>query len=173
MALRTLTIRGVPDPTLRSLRARAAANRRSLNSELLVLLEQSVRTPTERLGEIRASTAVREVVTPYRTPARSKGKRSPPVPHDAGALADVCRRFSIRRLSLFGSLARGEARSDSDLDLIAEFEPGMTPGLGIIAVAEALRPVFGGRRVDLVTPRGLSPALRDRILAEAVPLHGA
>jgi predicted nucleotidyltransferase len=49
----------------------------------------------------------------------------------------------------------------------------MTPGLGIMAIAEALRPVFGGRRVDLVTRRGLSPRFLDRVLAGAVTLHGA
>ena len=59
------------------------------------------------------------------------------------------------------------------MDLVVEFEPGMTPGLAIETVAEALRSVLGGRRVDLVTRRGLSPRLRERILATAVPLHGA
>jgi predicted nucleotidyltransferase len=41
-----------------------------------------------------------------------------------------------------------------------------------MSVEEALRPLFGGRRVDLVTARGLSPGLRERIQAEAVPLYG-
>lgn len=55
---------------------------------------------------------------------------------------------------------------------MVEFEAGHTPGLGIVAVEEALRPVFGGRPVDLVTRRGLRPALRAQILAEAATLHG-
>ncbi|MDH3498438.1 MAG: nucleotidyltransferase family protein [Gemmatimonadota bacterium] len=88
-------------------------------------------------------------------------------------LAAVCRRHHIRWLAMFGSAARGEARPESDVDLVVEFEPGMTPGFGIVRVAEALRPAFGGRPVDLVTRRGLSPRLRERILADAVPLHGA
>ena len=77
------------------------------------------------------------------------------------------------RLALFGSQARGDARFDSDIDVLVDFEPGMTPGLGIVTAAEALRPVLGGRRVDLVTRRGLRPALLERILATSVPLCGA
>ena len=59
-------------------------------------------------------------------------------------------------------------------DALAEdFEPGMTPGLGIETVALALQPAFGGRRVDLVTRRGLAPRLRAQIVATEVPLYGA
>jgi hypothetical protein len=89
------------------------------------------------------------------------------------ALAAVCRRHHIRWLAVFGSHARGDARPESDVDVVVDFEPGMTPGLGIVRVAEALRSVFGGRRVDLVTRRGLSPRLRGRVLATALVLYGA
>jgi uncharacterized protein len=92
---------------------------------------------------------------------------------DREALARVCRQHRIRWLAVFGSHARGEARPDSDVDVVVEFAPGATPGLGIIRVADALGPVFGGRRVDLVTRRGLAPRLRDRILSEARELHAA
>jgi hypothetical protein len=85
----------------------------------------------------------------------------------------VCRRHHIRWLAVFGSHARGDARPESDVDVVVDFEPGMTPGLGIVRVAEALRSVFGGRRVDLVTHRGLSPRLRGRVLATALVLYGA
>jgi predicted nucleotidyltransferase len=53
----------------------------------------------------------------------------PPLFSDAQALASLCRRHRIRRLSLFGSTERGAARSDSDVDLLVEFEPGGKPGL--------------------------------------------
>ncbi|MBI4419406.1 MAG: nucleotidyltransferase domain-containing protein [Gemmatimonadetes bacterium] len=98
-----------------------------------------------------------------------------PIPDavDRDALETVCRRHHIRSLAVFGSHAKGNAGPDSDVDVVVDFEPGMTPGLGIETVAEALRPVLGGRRVDLVTRRGLSPRLRERILATAVPLYGA
>jgi uncharacterized protein len=92
---------------------------------------------------------------------------------DRDALAAVCRRYHICWLAVFGSHARGDARANSDVDVVVEFEPGRTPGLGIVRVADALRPMLGGRRVDLVTRRGLAPRLRDRILAEARELYAA
>jgi hypothetical protein len=45
------------------------------------------------------------------------------------ALAKVCKKHRIQRLALFGSVLKGRARSDSDIDLLVEFEPGATPGL--------------------------------------------
>jgi predicted nucleotidyltransferase len=107
-------------------------------------------------------------------PGSVREKSRAPYPAVPGpALEQVCRRHHIRWLAAFGSWARGQARPESDVDLVAEFEPGLTPGFAIMSVEDALRPMFGGRRVDLVTARGLSPGLRERIQAEAVPLYGA
>ena len=166
MRHRTVTIRGIADTTLRRLRARAEANRRSLNGELLVILERTItdqgNSPPALVREAAAQPAARQP-----RPATSLADTV-----DRDALATVCRRHHIRSLALFGSHARGEARPDSDVDVVVEFEPGMTPGLGIVTVAEALRSVLGGRRVDLVTRRGLAPRLRERVLATAQPLYG-
>lgn len=164
MPARTLTIRGVPETTLRALRAAATANYRSLNGELLAILARAA-APSGVPGRVREP-------APASYPATSPGRRAGKLEIDGKALAGVCRRFHIRRLALFGSHARGDARPDSDVDLVVDFEPGMTPGFAMTAVAEALQPAVGGRRVDLVTRRGLRPAIRDRIDAEAVPLHG-
>jgi predicted nucleotidyltransferase len=92
---------------------------------------------------------------------------------DRSALEDVCRRHNIVWLAVFGSLARGDARADSDVDVVVDFAPGMTPGFGIVRVADALRPVLGGRRLDLVTRSGLSPRLREQILSSAQTLYAA
>ncbi len=43
---------------------------------------------------------------------------------DASALAEICRRYDVKELSLFGSAAGGEMRPESDVDLMVEFEPG-------------------------------------------------
>ena len=48
---------------------------------------------------------------------------------DPNALASICRKHHIRRLSLFGSTLAGTARPDSDVDLLVEFEPRGKPGL--------------------------------------------
>lgn len=169
MRTHTLTIRGVPDSVLRVLRKSSEGNRRSLNGELLTILERAAGTGRES----RAGSTVRAPLPPPYATRRESGL--PPrftATVDRDALARVCRRHHIRWLAVFGSQARGEARPDSDVDVVVEFEPGMTPGFAIETVVEALRSVLGGRRVDLVTRRGLSPRFREHILATAVPLYG-
>jgi predicted nucleotidyltransferase len=169
MQTRTLTVRGVPDATLRRLRRQAETNRRSLNGELLVLLDA---TPAGAPGPSAEVVAVREPTSPaYMAPRERRPTLLELVDQDALAL--VCRRHHIQWLAVFGSHARGDARPDSDVDVLVDFEPGMTPGFGIVRVAEALGPIFGGRRVDLVTRRGLAPRLRDGILASARALYAA
>ena len=69
---------------------------------------------------------------------------------DAGRLADLCRRYHVTTLELFGSRAKGTARPDSDVDLLVTFAEGQTPGLGFISLANELEAVFG-RHVDLLT----------------------
>lgn len=65
---------------------------------------------------------------------------------DPAALAALCRRYDIRRLSLFGSTLRGTNRPDSDLDLLVEFEPGHKPGLlGLAKIQAELTTLAGGR----------------------------
>lgn len=167
MPTRTLTVRGVPDASLKRLRARAAANRRSLNGELLEILDAAAAEPP------RPSNAAPLVREPATEPHQVLGSAhaQPVASIDREALAAVCRRHHIRWLAVFGSHAHGSARPDSDVDVVVEFAPGHTPGFGMVRVAEALRPIFGGRRVDLVTRRGLSPRLREAILNSARTLH--
>lgn len=86
------------------------------------------------------------------------------LPLDHDALAQLCRRRGIRRLSLFGSVLKGTARPDSDVDLLAEFEPGTVPGLlGLAAIESELSELLGGRRVDLRTARELSRHFRQEV----------
>jgi len=91
---------------------------------------------------------------------------------DREALAAVCRSHGIRRLALFGSVLRGDAGGESDLDILVEFEPGRTPGLRFITIQDELSDLMG-RKVDLNTPGFLSPHFRDRVLREAFPLYEA
>ncbi len=67
-------------------------------------------------------------------------------------IARFCRDRNIRRLSLFGSAARGNfAAGRSDVDLLVEYRPGCHPGIGHFANADDLAGLFGVR-VDLSTP---------------------
>jgi hypothetical protein len=80
----------------------------------------------------------------------------------------IAARHGARNVRIFGSVARGEARPDSDVDVLVELEPGRSlfdlGGL-LIELQDLL-----GRRVDVVTEQGLRPRLRERVLREAVPL---
>lgn len=88
------------------------------------------------------------------------------------AVADLCRRYHIRRLSLFGSTIHGALRKESDLDVLVEFEPGHAPGLEFFNIEEELSRIFG-RKVDLNTPGFLSRYFRDEILSEAKVQYAA
>ena len=57
---------------------------------------------------------------------------------DRDRLAHLCRQNGISRLLLFGSVARGEAAADSDLDVLVEFEQGRKPGLAFFALERQL-----------------------------------
>lgn len=93
---------------------------------------------------------------------------------DPAALAELCRRRAIRRLSVFGSTARGENRPDSDIDLLVEFEPGATPGLlGMAAIEEELSTLLPARRVDLRTAEELSQHFRGEVVRTSKPLYAA
>jgi predicted nucleotidyltransferase len=70
-----------------------------------------------------------------------------------------------RSLKVFGSVARGEDRPDSDIDFLVEFEPDASL-LDLIGLQQDIEALLG-RRADLVTPNGVSPFLRERILSEA------
>ena len=76
------------------------------------------------------------------------------------------RALGVQRLALFGSVLRGEARPDSDVDLLVQFSPGAKTFDRFLALSDLLEERLG-RRVELVTKEALSPFLGPRILAEA------
>ena len=75
------------------------------------------------------------------------------------------RRYPIQRLALFGSWARGEAREDSDVDVMVEVDPSI--GLGFVDLGDELERALG-RRVDLVSRRAIKPSLWQRIEPELI-----
>ena len=93
---------------------------------------------------------------------------------DAEALAALCRRHHMRRLSLFGSVLKGVDRPDSDVDLLVEFEPGKEPGLiGLAGIEAELSVLLDGRPVDLRTPGDLSRYFRDEVMRTAQTQYAA
>lgn len=75
------------------------------------------------------------------------------------------RTLGVRRCGLFGSFARGDARADSDVDILVEFEPGQKTFDNFMELGFLLEDVLG-RRVELVTAESLSPYLGPTILSE-------
>ena len=99
--------------------------------------------------------------------------RVPGLEYDEQALAELCQRWHICELRLFGSRARGDARPDSDVDLMAVFEPSMTPGFAFVELVAELQSLFG-LDVDLITNLPLRRASqRSSIERDLTPLYAA
>src|SRR3954466_11702870 len=67
---------------------------------------------------------------------------------DGASLGEVCRRYRVKELSLFGSVARGEMRPESDIDMMVEFEPGARVGLIQFEFLVEELAALAGRSVD-------------------------
>ena len=83
------------------------------------------------------------------------------------ALEQPLRELGLSSLALFGSVARGAARPDSDVDVLVDIAPNIRFSLvDLVAVKNFLEDRLG-RRVDVVTKEGLDRGVRDRVLREA------
>jgi predicted nucleotidyltransferase len=81
-------------------------------------------------------------------------------------LPDLRARYAVDTLEVFGSRVRGDVGARSDIDILVTFTPDL---FTFIALEDELSNTLGSP-VDLVMRRSLKPRLRDRILAEAVPV---
>jgi predicted nucleotidyltransferase len=84
------------------------------------------------------------------------------------AILDAAARRGARNVRLFGSVVRGTARFDSDVDILVDLEPG-TSLLDLGGLKSELEVILG-RKVDVATPAGLRPRVRESVLREARPL---
>jgi predicted nucleotidyltransferase len=83
-------------------------------------------------------------------------------------ILQVCAKYGARNVRVFGSVARGEADEQSDIDLLVELEPGRTL-FDLGGLQYDLEQLLECR-VDVVTERSLKPRIRERVLREAVPI---
>ena len=88
-------------------------------------------------------------------------------------VAEICRRYQVKELSVFGSAARGEMRSDSDIDMLVDFLPDARISLlRHFAAERELSGLLRGK-VDLVSKRALRRTLRDEVLSQARLIYAA
>jgi predicted nucleotidyltransferase len=82
-------------------------------------------------------------------------------------ILDLAEKHGVYNVRVFGSIARGEARMDSDVDFLVDVQPGV--GLGFLTLWNELEDLLG-RKIDLVPEESLRENLRERVIEEAVPL---
>lgn len=91
-------------------------------------------------------------------------------PFSISKLIDVCRQNDVAMVGVFGSMARGEAKKKSDIDLIVRFSKRKSL-LSLVRLERELSEALG-RKVDLLTEEAISPYLRDQILKEMQVVYG-
>jgi len=80
----------------------------------------------------------------------------------------IARQYGARNVRIFGSIARGEGKRDSDLDVLVDLEPGRSL-LDIIAIKQDLEDLLN-TKVDVVTEAAVSPYIREEVLRQAISL---
>jgi uncharacterized protein len=78
---------------------------------------------------------------------------------------EILNQFPVKRLALFGSVARGEQTARSDIDILVDVDPSI--GLRFVSLADSLQEMLHCK-VDLVSRRGIKPALLKMIEAESI-----
>lgn len=163
----------------------------SLHRELRQLAEAGLLLAERSGNQVRYSANVRSPVYAELSAMLDKTAGSEPTLHedaaeytveppghlpeiDRKALAKICRKYEVRKLSLFGSAARGQLRPQSDVDVLVEFQPGKGPSLwGMVRMQEELSPLFGGREVHLAEPEILeNPFRRKSIERDLKVIYG-
>lgn len=85
-------------------------------------------------------------------------------------IVEICERNDIEFCAVFGSFARGEAKKESDVDLLIRFKKPKSL-LGHIGVTHQFEDVLG-KEVDLITENELSPHIRENVLRDLTVIYG-
>lgn len=147
----------------RSLQGRRVYYRANQESPVFKELKSLVSRSTGKI-------TVAEAVSPYTAAVPDKSMILRHIATSKRKLAAFCQRHYIRKLALFGSILHKDFSSDSDVDVLVEFEPSHVPGLAFFKMQEELAELFG-RKVDLNTVEDLSSYFRDRVVEEMKVLY--
>jgi len=80
-------------------------------------------------------------------------------------IVEICRRYRVKELSLFGSTARGDFDDESDVDLLVEFDPEAEVGFLTLSRLQRELAAIIQRPIDLVPKLGLKPVIKQDVLA--------
>jgi len=92
-------------------------------------------------------------------------------PFDISRMIDICRQNDVSMIGVFGSMARGDAKKKSDIDLIVRFSKRKSL-LAMVRLERELSEALG-RKVDLLTEAAISPYFRESVLKELKVIYGA
>lgn len=92
-------------------------------------------------------------------------------PFSLPKLIDLCRQNDVSMVGIFGSMVRGEANKNSDIDLIVRFSKRKSL-LSMVRLERELAETLG-RKVDLLTEASISPYMRERVLREMQVVYGS
>lgn len=99
-----------------------------------------------------------------------KNKQNIKIPKES--ISNFCRKNHIKKLSFFGSILRDDFNTNSDIDILVEFDPMYVPSLfDLIKMEEEISTMLSGHKVDLRTPQDLSRYFRNDVLASAEELY--
>jgi predicted nucleotidyltransferase len=93
------------------------------------------------------------------------------LPFDTRKLQEICRHNDVTMVGVFGSVARGEATEQSDIDLLVSFSKRKSL-LDLVRLEREVSAALG-KKVDLLTENAISPYLRDRVKRELRVIYGA
>ena len=104
--------------------------------------------------------------------ARTNGQKNKKViTRKLASNAGKFKTLGVRKLGLFGSVARNRANTKSDIDILVDFEPGHETYENLLDIYDLLKELLGGK-IDLVTTGGLSPYIGPHILQEVEYVKG-
>ena len=142
----------------------------SLTSELEKYVRRKVASGLYNNASEVIREALRALLEREGESARTPGKRPPKkdeILTVLGTLEKPLRERGLKSLAVFGSVIRGEARTDSDIDVLVDVEPDVRFSLiDLVALKDFLEDRLN-RKVDVVTKSGLESTIRDRVLSEA------
>ncbi len=146
----------------------STGQRKRAGLESLALFVAAVRNSFLSIGKRRGSVLPPRISRMFRDVLHM---RTMPLTRDEAirrlqTVESEIRRLGVRRLALFGSVLRNEARPDSDVDVLVEFAPTEKTFDRFMALADLLEDTLE-RRVEVVTTESLSPFIGPHILAEA------